>query len=222
MRAPLGPCGRDTQQPATGVERFALKTQAYEFVGCPEHIAAFQRTIWEWIACATPVDRKQPGNCRRCLFPEPAKALVRLAYKADRYSIALCRRHADKFDLDMTSWARCSTVLEVPVDPQPAPVQVQQRIPVARSIEPAPADAAPALPVGHDEWTFTVHALQREALRGVTHAEVLWAVLDPEVVRPGRTSTTEIRIRGHVHVVVEPDARTILTVVNREQEQQYA
>lgn len=226
MQSRLGMCGRDATVPATGVERFAFGTSAYEFTGCEAHLAAFQCVMYSWIQCATPVDRHNLGDCSRCLFPTPATTISRLAYKRGRYALPLCEQHADRFTADMISWARCGTILDTRPAVRrlrPTPQPAKTVVPACIAPEPVPAAPRwnPSLPIDHDEWTFTSHAQERANARQVTQPEALWAATCPDVVRPGRTPNTALHIRGDVHVVVEPTTKTILTVVNRHPRQEH-
>lgn len=193
-----------------------------------------------WINCSMPVaDLENPGSCSRCLFPTPADAVQHLIYERRRYTMPLCDRHADDFHRVMLMWARCGTILTAPsrsvltpdtllvparVEPALVPTTAAPVAPASLPVQSAPVtEPAPqvrprwdrSLPLGHEEWTFTEHALQRGVERSVTRAEALWCALCPDTVLPGRRPDTETHVRGNIAVVVNPVQKRIVTVIDR-------
>lgn len=67
-------------------------------------------------------------------------------------------------------------------------------------------------------WKFTHHAMERMGQRHINPDRVLGALDDPEVVRPGNGAGEEVRVRGRIKVVCNPERWTVLTVADREQE----
>ena len=63
-------------------------------------------------------------------------------------------------------------------------------------------------------WRFSSHALLRMGQRKVTPQDVLRALDNPEIKRPGKASDQEIWQRGQTKVVVVPDRQVIITVAN--------
>lgn len=64
-------------------------------------------------------------------------------------------------------------------------------------------------------WRWTSHALIRCGERGLDPAEVVAAIEDASIVRPGRASDQEIRERGYLKAVVVPDRGVIVTVARK-------
>jgi hypothetical protein len=64
-------------------------------------------------------------------------------------------------------------------------------------------------------WRFTSHALIRCGERNVDPLEVVKAIEDPTLVRPGRATDQEIRERGYLKAVVVPDRGIVVTVARR-------
>lgn len=75
-----------------------------------------------------------------------------------------------------------------------------------------PLRPATALKMGAD-WFFTQHANERMAERRVTHAEVLGAVLRPQIERQSaETEGVLIRQLGQIKAVVDPERKLVITV----------
>lgn len=64
-------------------------------------------------------------------------------------------------------------------------------------------------------WRFSSHALIRCGERNVDPLEVVAAIEDPSVTRPGRASDQEIRERGYLKAVVIPDRGVVVTVARK-------
>lgn len=175
------------------------------------------------------------GQCARCFDPTPAVTRERLTVGAGTYDLPLCDRHADMFQREMYGWTRVGTLVDPPrafaskrpdLEPRRGRVVASHlHVPVARAPETLPPEAPaarpvtrlspPALPLGHEEWTFSEHALDRSRSREVSKEEALWCVLCPDVVRPGTQAGTKAHVRGNVQVVVNPTQRRIITVIDR-------
>lgn len=64
-------------------------------------------------------------------------------------------------------------------------------------------------------WRFTSHALIRCGERNLDPAEIVAAIDDPTIIRPGRASDQEIRERGYLKAVVVPDRGIVVTVARK-------
>lgn len=64
-------------------------------------------------------------------------------------------------------------------------------------------------------WRFSSHALIRCGERNMDPAEIVAAIEDPTLVRPGRSSDQEIRERGYIKAVVVPDRGIVVTVARK-------
>ena len=64
-------------------------------------------------------------------------------------------------------------------------------------------------------WRFTAHALIRCGERNLDPVEVVQAIEDPTLTRPGRASDQEIRERGYLKAVVVPDRGIVVTVARK-------
>lgn len=64
-------------------------------------------------------------------------------------------------------------------------------------------------------WRFTSHALIRCGERNMDPAEIVLAIDDPTIIRPGRASDQEIRERGYIKAVVVPDRGIVVTVARK-------
>jgi hypothetical protein len=64
-------------------------------------------------------------------------------------------------------------------------------------------------------WRFTSHALIRCGERNLDPLEIVAAIDDPTIVRPGRASDQEIRERGSIKAVVVPDRGVVVTVARK-------
>lgn len=64
-------------------------------------------------------------------------------------------------------------------------------------------------------WRFTSHALIRCGERNLDPVEIVEAIDDPTIVRPGRASDQEIRERGTLKAVVVPERGIVVTVARR-------
>lgn len=64
-------------------------------------------------------------------------------------------------------------------------------------------------------WKFSSHALIRCGERNLDPAEVIAAIEDPTMTRPGRASDQEIRERGYLKAVVVPDRGIVVTVARK-------
>jgi hypothetical protein len=64
-------------------------------------------------------------------------------------------------------------------------------------------------------WKFTPHALIRCGERDLDPLEIVKAIDDPTVTRPGRSTDLEIRERGYVKAVVAPERGIVITVARK-------
>lgn len=64
-------------------------------------------------------------------------------------------------------------------------------------------------------WRFTAHALIRCGERDLDPLEVVKAIEDPSITRPGRASDQEIRERGYLKAVVVPERGIVITVARK-------
>lgn len=64
-------------------------------------------------------------------------------------------------------------------------------------------------------WRFSSHALIRCGERNLDPLEVVAAIDDPTVTRPGRASDQEIRERGYLKAVVVPERGIVVTVARK-------
>jgi hypothetical protein len=64
-------------------------------------------------------------------------------------------------------------------------------------------------------WRFTSHALIRCGERNLDPVEIVEAIEDPTLIRPGRASDQEIRERGYLKAVVVPDRGIVVTVARK-------
>lgn len=64
-------------------------------------------------------------------------------------------------------------------------------------------------------WRFSSHALIRCGERNMDPSEIVQAIEDPTLVRPGRSSDQEIRERGYVKAVVVPERGIVVTVARK-------
>lgn len=64
-------------------------------------------------------------------------------------------------------------------------------------------------------WRFTSHALIRCGERNLDPVEIVEAIEDPTIIRPGRASDQEIRERGTLKAVVVPSRGVVVTVARK-------
>jgi hypothetical protein len=64
-------------------------------------------------------------------------------------------------------------------------------------------------------WRFTSHALIRCGERNMDPAEIVQAIENPTLTRPGRASDQEIRERGYIKAVVVPERGIVVTVARK-------
>ncbi len=64
-------------------------------------------------------------------------------------------------------------------------------------------------------WRFSAHALIRCGERNMDPGEIVAAIDDPTIVRPGRASDQEIRERGSIKAVVVPERGIVVTVARK-------
>lgn len=179
------------------------------------------------------------GNCVRCARQHPATTTQKIAFGDSTYELRLCEAQADNLLRDMISWGRCGTIVETDdaatFKPKAEPVRRERggvvvashvHVPNAtlRPVEQEqPATTVPiqrkprfdtSLPINHDRWVWTDHAIQRARLRHLSSEEVLWCAEHPDTVRPGDGDSV-IHIRGHVKVALDPATYEIIMVADR-------
>jgi hypothetical protein len=65
------------------------------------------------------------------------------------------------------------------------------------------------------EWLLTVHADKRRRRRHLSTAELHLVITEPELTYPdGKHEGAECRVRGRWVAVVDPKAKTVLTVLH--------
>jgi hypothetical protein len=173
------------------------------------------------------------------MTPRKAVEVITVGVGDDLYRIPLCDAHADACQTDLFGWTRCGTIVNdssrdiggtvvashvhVPVHRVPELTPGAPESPPDFAMVPTPR-REPGLPAGHEDWTFSHHALMRRATREIPELDAWWAVLHPDVIRQGNQEGTRVHVRGSVQVVVNPATRTVLTVcrkTNTEEVQQH-
>ena len=171
------------------------------------------------------------GDCARCFEPTPAVSIERFSFSGGAYTVPLCRRHVEMLQRDFYVWAMAGTpaaddVVDDDLDTigRGTVLFTSEDFLAVRDEEQlvddddVHHDDAPVLhlpPPGWDTWTFTLHAMDRRESRGVSPIEAKWCAQDPDFIWPGTTPGTEVRTKQHVKVVVNPQQRRIITVMNR-------
>jgi hypothetical protein len=184
------------------------------------------------------------SQCGACFTPTPATTVVKFAYGSDRYKADLCEQHADAISRDMRKWARMSEpddnatfvprVRTAPVQNITVPFPVVQTGEVVTLDEelreitaPAPKvrkralkelqAADPEILQRFKQWKLSEHARERAEERKVELPDVLWAAELPDSSWPSDASPhLIIQQRGRVRVVVNPETKEIVTVINVE------
>lgn len=81
--------------------------------------------------------------------------------------------------------------------------------------QPAPPELLDQVPLSSEGWTLSDHALARAEKRHINIREILSALLRPTIVSPAKDSPgCELRQAGDVRLVVNPDRKVIVTVID--------
>jgi hypothetical protein len=186
--------------------------------------------------------RSPLGPCAACFIPSPATTVMKFALGDSRYKISVCEQHADALNRDMLKWARMSEPDEIatfvpkvrtaPVENMTVPFPVVQtgevitlddelreiKMPlprVRRATKKALMAADPELIERFKSWKLSEHARERAEERDVDLPDVLWAAELPDSSRQSDANPNLwVHQRGHIRVVVCPETREIVTVIN--------
>lgn len=186
-------------------------------------------------------------TCDRCAFggEQPATTERKFTLDGDPYRLDLCEKHATMFDRDIGPWVLLAredeypTRVRVPAARNFFSTEVKERDARAAelrerelpALQPQPQtlllqrrDTDPIrrlLPT--QDWTLSAHAIERGEQRGFTKEDMLHAAVDPQVT----TTSSErhgggwLYRRGECSVIVDPDAKTVLTVLPKESSPDY-
>lgn len=195
----LGNCARCfTNRPAVTEQVVALGPNKYRLRLCDECADGVVDQFSEWARLGT-------------LLDDDDQATFKAAPRRRRGTGQVLRRGGPQLELP--------TISAVVIHDEPEEeVQPQRTVHPRRTAEP---------PNG-DRWIWGKHATERFNERTrfaeqlgfnpLTKADVLWCIEHPELTRPGddeKYPGCTIHQRGHVHVVVNPDADEIVTIKDR-------
>lgn len=192
----LGACRRClSNRPAVTEETITVGSGTYKIPLCNKHADMFYDDIVKWTRLG--VIQDEPGT--RSLPMATSKPTS----AASSPATSTCRTRSGAGRI-VASHLAIPSVPQVETPAVPAPRKIYY--------------LSDGLPVGHEGWSFTPHALERMKLRNVSRAEALWCALVPDIVRPSSDPDhpeNTVHIRGAVKVVVNVRNKRVVTVVDR-------